>query len=330
MAYEKAWQFDSNRALADGTTQPLQTGSYLYALVRAITGATGLVNGLWTVVGSSDAATAALDGANRWTDQTKIVRAAAGVAHSWIVLRSPVIGGQSYWLILDVAGTTDALAVNLYLCNVIPTGGSTTNRPTATGNEAPLTGRRTGAGSAPVTAKSHVALAPDGSFFAYSTRNSGGNLRSDAFLAVLAPVAAPPQIWPYLAFGQNSATLIYSNFANAVSNWTGAIGRAGKAPTVLLTTSVLGVMPCRSDATCVFSVVSASLGDVVRGGTFPKWPFYLEWDTSPYGMLGRLADIYFAVTAWTGLAATTAPTGGPVEYVQLENFWIPADQAPTA
>lgn len=81
---------------------------------------------VWTVVSSSNATTTS--NSDLWTSPAALTRAAAGVAHSWIVLQNTTLG---VYMILDYVHST----VN-YVCDVIvsldaPTGGTTTARPTA-------------------------------------------------------------------------------------------------------------------------------------------------------------------------------------------------------
>lgn len=81
---------------------------------------------LWTVVSSSNGVTSGAS--DLWTSTGSMVRAAAGVAHSWIVLQNTTLG---VYMIIDYVGTLN------YACDVIvsidaPTGGTTLNRPTAT------------------------------------------------------------------------------------------------------------------------------------------------------------------------------------------------------
>ena len=94
-------------------------------------------NSVWTVVGSSDGTTAALDGVDRWTTTftpSKLVRGTS--ARSWIVLQNSTSGIQMcidlYW-----TGGAGAHGRVVYTRSSFPfTGGNTSTRPTAaSGNE---------------------------------------------------------------------------------------------------------------------------------------------------------------------------------------------------
>ncbi len=90
--------------------------------------------GAWTVDYSCDGVTAGVlaDGVDRWDADTDLVFAAAGVAHSWIVLKQAGIAA-SFRLLLDLGVSTDARDINLYFSYTAGfTGGTTTARPTAT------------------------------------------------------------------------------------------------------------------------------------------------------------------------------------------------------
>lgn len=93
---------------------------------------TRAANSVWTVVGSSDGATAGLDGVDRWTTTftaSKIVRASQGSAHSWIVLRNVTSG---LWVCIDMNNTNSG-TLSITCSQSAPTGGSTTTRPTMSG-----------------------------------------------------------------------------------------------------------------------------------------------------------------------------------------------------
>jgi hypothetical protein len=132
--YDKAsWNFDSNRVLG-AVNYDTQAKRFLWYLASFLTGNTGgMVTGLWTLFGSSNSSTWGLDTTDRWAlagpfDATKIVGAAAGSAHSWIVLKSPIVNGIAYYLILDFLASNKCKS---WISKTVPTGGSTTARPTA-------------------------------------------------------------------------------------------------------------------------------------------------------------------------------------------------------
>jgi len=88
-------------------------------------------NSVWTVLGSSDSSTASInDGVDRWTDYTKVVCAASGSAHSWILLHNATLG---YDVLIDANSTTTNLRLAATkTSDAVFTGGSTTTGPTST------------------------------------------------------------------------------------------------------------------------------------------------------------------------------------------------------
>lgn len=130
--------FASNGSTASGTTL-LQTSIWLLKQILingTITG--GSVgtharnsNSNWTVLGSSDGTTASVsDAVDRWTDYTKVVCAASGSAHSWILLHNVTLG---YDLLIDANNNVSNLRIAATkTSDAVFTGGSTTVGPTST------------------------------------------------------------------------------------------------------------------------------------------------------------------------------------------------------
>lgn len=134
----------------------------------------GAVSGLWACAGSSDAVTGAMDGLDRWGatyDGTKIVVNSAGSAHSWFVLRSPTMAGQTWYILIDYSSSSFNVVILSLGVVSAPTGGSNTTSPTVT-NAAPLASTYFSLNaSISVTAvRFHGQLAADGSFNIFSGR----------------------------------------------------------------------------------------------------------------------------------------------------------------
>lgn len=137
----KTWKIDANYSYPDVSSALLIAKSFIWCLKSMlcgdISGTTG-TNGApsagsrWTVVSSSNSVTASA--ADNWGtpgtfDATKIVRAAAGVAHSWMLLQSPSALGPTY-LLIDF-GTASDSTMNLLWSRTAFTGGTITARPTS-------------------------------------------------------------------------------------------------------------------------------------------------------------------------------------------------------
>lgn len=92
---------------------------------------TGVDQGEWTVVSSSDHITA--DANDNWTVDTDLVWAAAGSAHSWIVLQQAGMGGGSFQFCIDLAYVDTSTEKAFFLVSYSDgfAGGTTEDRPTA-------------------------------------------------------------------------------------------------------------------------------------------------------------------------------------------------------
>lgn len=71
------------------------------------------------------------DGINRWDSDTDLVFAAAGVAHSWMVLRLPEAAFGDLQLLIDLESSATGSSASIYISVAGYTGGSTTTRPAA-------------------------------------------------------------------------------------------------------------------------------------------------------------------------------------------------------
>jgi hypothetical protein len=129
---EKTWQFDVNNPVGQTGVVLSDGQTLMMAIVR------GLVDmplNPWIVMGSSDGATAGMDGVNRWKpagtwDFTKLVWNNAGSAHGWIVLRQAALFSTCE-LCIDLSYTNPAFITFIWGITAF-TGGTTLNRPTTT------------------------------------------------------------------------------------------------------------------------------------------------------------------------------------------------------
>lgn len=128
----------ANQPFAANTTAGLVAQSLIFALKQLMidSAAGGSASGTrvaaskWTVLGSSDSTTAALDAVDRWVAHTNIVQNNSGSAHSWIVLRCAALG---YDCLIDANSSTTASFRVAFTPSTTPfSGGSTTAGPTST------------------------------------------------------------------------------------------------------------------------------------------------------------------------------------------------------
>lgn len=140
-ALQKTWQGGTTLGGIDLVNQPISEASseltartVLLKIKQALT--TFNLNP-WTVVGSSDSVAASMDTTDRWSDVSDLVfRVLSGGVHSWIVLQQSNIAAN-FQVCFDLSNilAADPNRQNLSIfVSVVAgfTGGSTTDRPTAT------------------------------------------------------------------------------------------------------------------------------------------------------------------------------------------------------
>jgi len=194
MAYERTWAFSFDNLYSPTTTTADQTNRQLWDLKAMLCGQYGgFTQGLWTVYSSCDGVTAGNadgPGVDRWGstyDTTKFVHAGAGVAHSWIVLKSPTMGGYVFYMLIapDSATTTTA---SIALAKTPFAGGTTTANPTSADSwlVSGIASAWNGATVAPLIHRSNMCLSSTGDFY-YFTVQAGIGWATFA-AAVVVPV----------------------------------------------------------------------------------------------------------------------------------------------
>lgn len=188
---QKTWYTTANRAMDDVSTALNSNRSVLFGLKGLLTGAIAGTAGtggqppnFWTVDSSSDGVTASsgdnLGGAT--FTAAKWVRAAAGSAHSWFVLKSPTSGSMldGPWYLMVSFGTAVDTNVIFGLSKTAPTGGTITADPTATVQSLYLAAVYL-AGTA-AAGRCHLVMTASGSFHFLQSFN--GTTRFNFWLAV--------------------------------------------------------------------------------------------------------------------------------------------------
>lgn len=335
--FEKVWQFDLNRLAADNTTVIQLSRSFYFWMKAFLTGQIGgATQGLYSIYGSCDGVTAGLDGVDRAGlvfDGTKIVRAAAGVAHSWMVLKSPLLatpaGNMNFYAILDFSGASDSAPLNLVFCKTAPTGGTTTARPVSVDEWAhavslTLNDNTNG------TMRFHGWMPTDGSMFVVAAGKQGsGHLPLTIMGALLADTAATDQ-YPFATFANYNAA-------------AGADGFAGSSAS----TQFLGTGPWRmrlADGSAVAANTSA-VGLSIAGTSVGGWTFsatggdYItatatdrpieigNSDANKAQIRGRLQDIVYHVGSFP--TGTVEPLVGTPASIVIGTVCLPTNTALT-
>lgn len=341
MALSRNYYCEANVVADDTTIAKRVTTSWLHAIaafaMQLKTGTRGTsgappAGAAWTMYYSCDGVTAgtANDGVNRVMtagayDQSKWVRAAAGVAHSWYVLKSGssicgALPGVPFYLIVDY-GTSADTTVNVYLSKAAPTGGTTTARPTAT-DEVGCTNNV----MSDVTVTTHRLMFVTNSVGAFAltyAKSSAGFAHT--FLAVQELVT------PGLQVGEQFPMVLVLDTLNsgrggggstAISSsggWNTANGCVSRSPlnNVAPNSSVgNGIMfPANSAWT------TATTNHQVNGktDTIPAQVYFVG--TGATGVKGTIPDWYIANSA--NNVGNCEPASGATEHMNIGLIWMP-------
>lgn len=124
----KTWQHSINQTVA-AQGSVVATEKRLIRTIKNLL--IGFATNPWTVRGSGNATTGAMDAVDRWTADSDITKAAGGSPHSWIVLRQTGIAAN-FEVCLDMNISSQGLMSVIVSPSAGFTGGSNTARPTAT------------------------------------------------------------------------------------------------------------------------------------------------------------------------------------------------------
>lgn len=227
----KTWRFQVNAATAAGGSGLAACQNLMWAIKEALigngawtdsTGAGAASSGNWTVVSSSDSVTA--DGTDRWAAATNLIWAAAGVAHSWIVLKQTGIGAN-FQILIDLVNATPSNAYIAVSPSAGFTGGTIQNAPTAT-DEVRLLSTSTWGGINAATASTlHVLRSTTGACNRVLICRGGFNV---GYWCIDALASAEPAGWtvPFMAMvsGNAASAASQSVYATIGAAGTSAIG----------------------------------------------------------------------------------------------------------
>lgn len=321
--FEKTWQTALNVTPSDNATVLGLSRSYLWFVKAFLKGEVGgATAGLWTCVGSSDSATAALDGTDRWGatyDGTKIVRASGAVAHSWIVLRSPNftaggITGVPFHMTIDYSGTLDYQTVFAF-SKAAPTGGTITARPTATDEWVHTVAQGQVNDNTALPYKFNGWLAADGCFACGAAKTTTNLMYvGQMFHALSNPNAN--DMYPACSYVNYTvsgvgAFVFGTTLRGRIADGTSAFASGNQAYPRATSADPTGMAIATGDAT------------ITKYLRLPTW-LYVS-DPIAQSVRGRFADIVVAAPSATGNQGYVEPaTGAPVSQI-LGNFWFPVN-----
>ena len=283
----KTWQFDVNQIIPNSNDNVTYRKDLLFAIKESLV---GFENSPWVVAGSSDSVNGAMDGVDRWLSSADVVNGNQGVAHSWVILEQPGLGGLQLRLELGW-GSDPAVGIVRVSQTGAYTGGSNTNGPTATDEKNILLSQQwfgnysTGSGAHVVL---HVMQSEDGK----CTRIVGFNTRDEkvGVFAIFDEVLDPTTGWsPAILSGWDG------NYGNHELHYTGRydtstqmFGEHGGTQMEFRMTSL--------------GVSGGPLGKMLPGRSHDgndDWPIMgiglVSFTAGKEGRHGRIADLFFGM-----------------------------------
>jgi hypothetical protein len=356
MALEKTWQYALNQPITGISTVAGLSKAQILSLKNGLLGngvtftdQSGAVidspKALWAMYASCDGTTAGTmnDGVDRiGVDPAKLVRAAAGVAHSWFVLKSPLMSNKSFtgayfYLIVDVSGADDQRMAQVVMSKAAPTGGSTTARPTATDEWVISPANTYWNANTITTGHVNFVLSTEGSWFWYWIPGNL-NIPTNTFAALLMEDVYATDQYPlfcwqgyYTAGGDGvmSRALQILYWANYGTNYL--VRNRTHDGSALTDQGV--IFPVRGSGASGFTDFTAASFGTYSGDyqtrympDFPCWVISLS--TGYYGLRGRLPDMFITGNNLPGFGSARLSTPlGPVEYVDLGGFLYPSNSS---
>lgn len=285
----KTWQFSVNNSTGLGAGTAIDINR---TWIRTVKDALlAFASSPWTMRYScnSVAAGTAGDGVDRITTNANLVWANAGTAHSWLVLRQTGIA-TNYELLLSCEST--AAAGNTLTIYVSPssafTGGTTTNRPTAT-DEIPLNTSSLWASNTISALRWHMLLSTDGQCTRIVTCNANA---IQSFLSLEKP-------------------------GSPVTGWTNpSASYAGPAAggTAMVAASLGGTAAYSSRISGNIANISMSAEGVITSAASSSFPTNTNW-----GNLGNELSGEWPMLP-TGMICTTAPVRG--RHGVFQDMWV--------
>lgn len=235
------------------------------------------------------------DGVNRWDADTDLVFAAAGVAHSWYVVRLPTLLGTAE-VLFDLESSATGSAASFWMSFVGFTGGTTTTRPTAT-DEFEITTSANILDAVNGPKEWSLTWATDGSAIRLFLREGASPLLTVVML--LERVDSAPAAWVVPVVGA-------WNFQSA--GGAGLIGAWGAS-----------LKGRHSGATIACTLVTSVDGSTNLDGLDLLFPTTLDND-GVNGVLGTMRDLYFRTT---GSDKKGYPSGTSRRWMTFETMVVP-------
>lgn len=294
------------------------------------------VGSSWTVDGSSDSVTGAMDGVDRWGDTfdpAKVVNSnnAANAPRSWVSLRAPAALGFPFWLLLHYwynSTGAQSYMVDVWISPEAFTGGTATSRPSVPASALQLASMGmqlldNATGRYNTTHRLHIVRSAEGFFLLVFTRGGQGNAALRHYLALWPKTGTAPDDgapWVFAAnYGAAAMAPTSVNFGN-----TELFGRTRGNATWQAQSLVY---PAYAASSSLYSLPDTQVGVNPDTGKWDEWPAHVvEAVTGTYRLRGAMEDWGFVPTAAPFLG--TAPSTGPVERVNMGGMLVPFGVAP--
>lgn len=339
----KLYYTESNAASPDTSTSLRVMQSMLWGLKAMLlgqllgtTGTSGAppAGALWSHYASCDGAAVSTNPAvDLWTaafDASKLIRAAAGVAHSWIVLKSPAAItalGVPFYLLISLGTGTDA-RIQLGLAKTAFAGGTTTDDPTSANSVlGPETGNQFAVSDVTAGVAHRFSLYTDanGDFVMTFARNAVGWPHTIfAVKALTGPNAG--DLYPICLIIETKITSRgVLDSAGGTSNtmvatgWDGSQGlniRSGGGTLIPQTSAGTRIMS--PDATW-FSRTAVNEQTTLQDALTCFVNFH--GSAGVLGVRGTIADWF--LTNNTRAVGSCEPTAGATEHTLVGNIWMP-------
>lgn len=309
-------------------TSTLDSGAHTaWVLKRLLTGASvaGYTAGAWTVMGSSDGTTAAMDGVDRWLTEANVVYSiATATPHSWIVLRSPAaINGTYCYLLIGCQENGASSQGNVHVSPGPYSGNSTTADPTSAISNGNGVANPFFSDDVTNPQRFYGALSTVGDFILFSTIQ--GIVRT--FHTVMNPVGCKSNDqFPYFAWlgaGTGVGPMV-SGALNVTGGVTTSLRATMDYALVAAGTRWLGLLHPPAASTAQVDVTDSSVYD------FPAWVmvnnasgYTTATVTHPRGRLPDVGIIGSLATAPPVAAGNTILVNGNIAYVTAGNLLLP-------
>jgi hypothetical protein len=278
------------------------------------------VGALWTVVSSSDSVS--VSSSDLWTDYTKIIGAAAGTPHSWILLRHTGLG---LYLLFDIHG---ASSWDVYLTTTAPGSGTTSTAPAIVNGSG-----FSGVNFNNFTAgdwKFSITHANDGHFWMVGAKQNGdGKVHFVLGVPGLLDANVNDQGKEFIIFrhtgviGPNTlATFALSGSSDSSidpmirGRWADIVTGGATLRALMLATGSTGH---------IFNANWLILRDATSGAypRFPIWVYQENFDSAGRGnsIRGRLPDVHWGPTGL--VSSTVRREGGEIVQQFFDSVWLP-------